>query len=527
MKKLFSCFYMTCSVLILFALFSCHQYTSISKGEKRGNLTIVVGNFVSNEALRTIAPSQISVTGLQSQGQYQLKISGTTGRMSFPEQVISLSNGRATLPDIEPGLWELVLTAYNSAGTTTMLQGRATARIHPVGNTECFFLLQPVAAGTGTINLTVTWQDVDRAFVQSSYPNQLTVALALYYPKTEVMVANSQAIWTRSTTNTSVLPTSLPYRGFQNNQVTQLPVGEYELRFTITGGNLPAGSTVQWSDNLYVEAGRETAATVTIPQLIIRPAAPQYLVSSSTVPEGDGQFSVTLGWQDSPIYNNKSYKLEILSFAAGTMPTDDATWNARATASGSKVYSYDDLSIKKEGVKNPYPIAYLYGGLGKNDISVDLEITLQAGKNYSARICSSNDSGSSNWVYLQNLLMSQPTIESHTSTQANIKVWAGGRQVDTWNVTLNIGETTWGNNYEISWLRLRSTDSLSNYIYDDAAWLAYQARDGQGKRTVAKANTISVTQLDKDMKFVFRIRTLSAAGNSEWFYYSQETAQLP
>ena len=165
--------------------------------------------------------------------------------------------------------------------------------------------------------------------------------------------------------------------------------------------------------------------------------------------------------------------------------------------------------------------------MGKDDISVDLEMTLQANRNYCARIRSSNDSGPSDWVYLQNLLMSQPIIASHTSTKADKRVWAGGRLIDTWNVTLAIGQTTWGNNYELSWLRLRAGDSLSNYIYDDAAWLAYQATDGQGKRTVAKTDTITVDQLDKDMKFVFRIRALSPAGNSEWFYYSQETVQLP
>ena len=526
MKKHLLQFQVVLICLILCTLFSCHQYTSIKKVCDERSLTIVVDNFISSELLRTIAPDPITVTNLQVQGQYQLKLSGTTGRMSFSERVITLSNGRVTLPDIAPGLWELTLTAYDRTGTTALLRGRATVQVHVVGNAECRFLLKPMGTGTGTINLTINWNQSDRDFVQSSYPTQLTVAIALYYPKTDTMVANSRAIWTRSNTNTTVINTSLPYTGFQTNQATPLPVGEYELRFIITGGNLPAGTTVQWRDNLYVEAGRETTGNITIPQLIIRPVAPSYLVSSSNDAEDDGRFSVTLGWGDTTIYNNKSYKLEILSFATGTMPTNDGTWNT-AVNNGGKVYSYDELSIKRTAVANPYPVAYFGGGLGKNDTSVELEMTLQAGRNYCARICSSNDSGSSNWVYLQNLLMSQPIIESHSSTQANIKVWAGGRQVDTWNVTLDIGGTSWGNNYELSWLRLRANDSLDNYINDDAAWLAYQAGDGQGRKTVAKSNPIILDQLDKDMKFVFRLRTLSAAGNSEWFYYNQETVQLP
>ena len=304
-------------------------------------------------------------------------------------------------------------------------------------------------------------------------------------------------------------------------------VGEYELRVQLSGGSIPAGSTMRWSDNLYVEAARTTTGTIVIPQLIIIPAATPYLISYSSEAEAGKVFTTTLSWGEDTIYNNETYKLEILSFTTGAMPTTDNDWNTRSTATGSKVYSYDDFSIKKDTVVNPFPFLLTAGGLAKDDTTMDLDIIVESNKYYCARICSSNASGSSNWVYLQNLLMSQPTIESHTSTQANIKVWAGGRQVDTWNVTLDIGETTWGNNYEISWLRLRSNDSLSKYIYDDAAWLAYQIRDGQGTRTVAKQTPISVTQLDKDMKFVFRIRALSAAGNSEWFYYSQETAQLP
>lgn len=526
MKKHLLQFQVVLICLILCTLFSCHQYTSIKKVCDERSLTIVVDNFISSEPLRTIAPDPFTVTNLQVQGQYQLKLSGTTGRMSFSERVITLSNGRVTLPDVAPGLWELTLTAYDRTGTTALLRGRATVQVHAVGNAECRFLLEPVGTGTGTINLTINWNQSDRGFVQSSYPTQLTVAIALYYPKTDIMVANSRAIWTRSNTNTAAISTSLQYTGFQTNQVTQLPVGEYELRFTITGGNLPAGTTVQWSDNLYVEAGRVTTGNITIPQLIMRPAAPPYLVSSSNDAEDNGRFTVTLGWGDAPIYNNKSYNLEILSFTSGTMPTTDSTWSA-AVNNGGKVYSYDELSIKRTAVTNPYPVAHFDGGLGKNDISVDLEMTLQANRNYCARIRSSNDSGPSDWVYLQNLLMSQPIIASHTSTKADKRVWAGGRLIDTWNVTLAIGQTTWGNNYELSWLRLRAGDSLSNYIYDDAAWLAYQATDGQGKRTVAKTDTITVDQLDKDMKFVFRIRALSPAGNSEWFYYSQETVQLP
>lgn len=522
MKKL-SCLDSVAIIVSFLMLSACHQH-EILQGAERGCLTIVVDNFVCEGPSKTIAPAPITLAQLQGQNQYKLRLKGTSGRLQLPEQDIALANGRTTLPNIPEGLWELVLTAYDAAGTVPLLQGRTTVRVDPVGGAVASFLLSPVGlAGTGTVSLTVNWNAGDLAAMQSDTTKSRHWRLGLYYRGTDTLVPGTEEVYNRDANHGGSIPTTLTYSGSSQS----IPAGEYEFRFRMWGGGVAAGTTLQWQDNLYIDPGRQTTGTVTIPQLVNLPAAPPYLISYSGEAEGsDKSFSVSLGWGNGRIYNNETYKLEILSFPSGTLPTNDADWNARLAA-GGKVYSYDEFSLGRETAKNPYPVSLIAGGLGKEDTTMDLDLVMENNRFYCARICSSNASGSSRWVYLQNLLMSQPVIDSHTSTKANIKVWAGGRQVETWNVTLTIGQTTWGSNYEISWLRLGAGDSLSDYIYDDAAWLEYQVRDGQGKRNVAKSNTISVEQLDKDRRFVFRIRTLSPSGNSEWFYYDQETAQLP
>lgn len=504
-------------VAILLLLSSCHQNIMLMGKEKGSGLEIMVANFSSGSA-RTIAPSQIPVSDLQNPNMYQLKLSGTTGRMSFAERAITFTNGRATLLDISPGLWELTLSAYNTRNVK-MLEGKATVQVRSVGQATVTFVLEPVTTGTGTINVTLNMNRQD-VLVLNQGGNSVTRSLLIRMTNLDgSTVSGTQAVGQVNTTlslneNTVV---SLTYVGGLNS--VNIPAGEYKILFQMWGGGIPAGTTATWSDNLYVEPGRETRATVNLPQLLTPPRAPTRLTATTTT-EANGKYDITFNVQGGNIYNNDGYELEVMKYTSnntnGNVPLSDAEWNGYRSQSGSVV---NNFTTKNLGYVKP-EFLYKAGGLTKTDSGVTFNVT-RNNAHYFARVRTTNSTGSSPWVYLPYLAMPGVTITGHNSTGTYLH----HGYLTVWDVTLNLNQSAWGNNYEVSWLRLNSNDSLSNYIYDDAKWLAYQATDRQGTRTYGKANSVIVDQLDNNKKFVFRIRTVSSIGKSDWFYYTQETRQ--
>ena len=504
-------------ILLVLGLTSCGEGLHFDPGAKRGML-ITVENFI-DAADRTIAPDRLTVTDLRNPALYQMKLSGVSGRHRLPEQVITLVNGRTTLPDILPGLWELTLTAYNTAGTTKLLEGRATVEVRSVGEAVASFVLEPVATGTGTIRITFNLNAQDISVLNQgggSVNRSLLIRMTNLDGST---VPGTQAVGQVNTTLT-VNPnlTTLTYVG--GATTVNIPAGEYKILFQMWGGGIPAGTTATWSDNLYVEPGRETRATVTLPQLLTPPRPPTGLTATATT-EANGKYDITFNVQGGNIYNNDGYELEVMKYTStrhinNNVPTNDSDWNGYRNEAGSVV---NNFTTKNLGYVKP-EFLYKAGGLKKTDSGVTFNVT-RNNAHYFARVRTTNSTGSSPWVYLPYLAMPGVTITSHTSTA----IYKHHGYLDVWDVTLNLNQSAWGNEYEVSWLRLNSNDSLSNYIYDDAKWLAYQAADRQGTRRYGKANSVVVDQLDNNKKFVFRIRTVSSIGKSDWFYYTQETRQ--
>lgn len=504
-------------ILLVLGLTSCGERLHVDLGAKRGML-ITVENFI-DAADRTIAPDRLTVTDLRNPALYQMKLSGVSGRHRLQEQVITLVNGRTTLPDILPGVWELTLTAYNTAGTTKLLEGKATVEVRSVGEAVASFVLEPVATGTGTIRITLNMNRQD-VLVLNQGANSVTRSLIVRMTNLDgSTVPGTQAVGQVNTTlslsETSVV--SLIYVGGATS--VNIPAGEYKILFQMWGGGIPAGTTATWSDNFYVEPGRETRATVTLPQMLTPPRAPTGLTATATT-EANGKYDITFNVQGGNIYNNDGYELEVMKYTSnntnGNVPLSDAEWNGYRSQSGSVV---NNFTTKNLGYVKP-EFLYKAGGLKKTDPGVTFNVT-RNNAHYFARVRTTNSTGSSSWVYLPYLAMPGVTITSHTSTATYLH----HGYLTVWDVTLNLNQSTWGNNYEVSWLRLNSNDSLNNYIYDDAKWLAYQATDRQGTRSYGKANSVVVDQLDNNKKFVFRIRTVSSIGKSDWFYYTHETRQ--
>ena len=172
-------------------LFSCAKMTLEPEASvaATGILSIVVENFTGETgSLRSIAPTQLTSNDLST--GYTLKLTGSTGRMTLPEQTITLANGRATLGDIPDGTWHLTLQVYkNTAPTVAILRGDTTVTVRNNMSAEARFALTPVATGTGTLNLTVNWNAANMALLNQNIANSRHLRIGLFHCGTETLGA--------------------------------------------------------------------------------------------------------------------------------------------------------------------------------------------------------------------------------------------------------------------------------------------------------------------------------------------------
>ena len=516
-KRILCCVIAT--TLLLFA--SCHQNMEL-KGSG-GSLIITVENF-SSAAAKTIAPGQLTVGNLQN--QYQLKISGTTGRMTLPEQVITLTNGRAILPNLSSGLWQLTLSAYNASGAVRILEGMATVEVRSVGVNEVSFVLRPVATGTGTMNVTIRLNAQDMAIFNSGGTINRTLKVGIRHLDGSTVAGTADL---GGTSTGTVNSQTLTYKGTAGNNSANIPAGEYMLEYIMSGGGISAGTTVRWSDNLYIEPGRETSGTITLPQLINKPAKPEFFFCHSK--SYQNTYDTELLWE--PVYNADSYEIQVKRFTGGSWATpSENAWNS---LTGSTQFEYKSSSWS---TVNGAPIYTGGGGLGKRDDSFTLRVSRNANQHFVARIRSVNACGFSDWLYLPTLMNPSPTI---------INISTAGVANNQRAVNVIIGNVDYETRYEMEFYNLRGTAAnLFNIINDnDDEWENYRpANTGNiGSFPVYKSSgsywyndsqatpTIVFQPFNRNNNLCFRIRAVVQLGGgtsySPWAYYTQSVNTGP
>lgn len=396
-------------------LFSCAKMTLEPEASvaATGILAIVVENFTGETgSLRSIAPTQLTSNDLST--GYTLKLTGSTGRMTLPERTIALTNGRATLGDIPDGTWHLTLQVYkNTAPTVAILRGDTTVTVNNNLGNEARFTLSPVEGGEGTIRLTINWQEADRAFVQTNITRDVYVRILLRDAVTNADIADSVSQMGRgAAANNTVLPVSnIRYTGHPTaNTTTARPAGLYKLVFKIEGGNIPVDvGSVEWTDIIYVESGRETTGTITIPRLIQKPNAPANPTHSKGMVSNYGKADVTFNWNG--VYNATAYNLEIIEYTSGTHPTTDQTWNS--LVAGNKVQQFNavpsDANNYANGSNHIADAPNMVGGLLPGQGAFALRMG-EYGKKYAVRIQAVNNFGTSAWSYFPLLEFAQRVV---------------------------------------------------------------------------------------------------------------------
>lgn len=354
------------------------------------SLNIVIGQCDFGDAgpVRTIAPAHIPTTQLLDPARYRISIEGThESGSTLPTTPLTFTGGRATLPNLAAGVWVFTLSAQPLGQPSTQFVGRKAVQVKEINDEPVIIPLFPVETGTGTVSVTVTWQTSDRDACFSPAPARTAVEFALYDMVTGAMVGNPARFTKQPNSFNNPNPT---FTWAFNNY--QFPVGEYEARFTLTSSVIPGGIYV-YSDNLYVEPGRQTTGTIVIPKIVNIPAGAGTLTETCTTPV-NSVYDGTLRWNGGSIYNNEGYQLQVLATSHATVPTNDTVWSTAAGQAGAVLYDYDSSTLTRQG-----QILYKSGGLEQNDTNITFKMRVINNVKYYARIRCSNYWGYSPWSY--------------------------------------------------------------------------------------------------------------------------------
>lgn len=376
-----------CFALLVF-LSSCGLHLPVgvedAEGAAGGSIAVMVENFLP-QVQRTIAPGHISTTELQN--QYELRLTGTNGFQSLQAQTLTLVNGRATLPNIPVGLWELTLTAYNRTGNVETLRGRASVSVTALEVSPASFTLKPLLTGNGTVNVQFTLpQGMVKRLDPPNNANK-QVAVALYYDEVDAEVPGTKQTFTMTAGGT------ITYTA--NGR--QVPEGQYTIKLSATYTVNNATTLFQnatydtgYEDVLYVESNRVSSATVAIPEARTAMGFPgnphridkatesgssktaNFGTATSFSPYGEtlwmyaGNWDSTGGNSDSngnevlvvdwdPVYNADYYELELLVHPF-------TRYNSSAPASNGKFSKVVTTDTDWETLKNT---SFSYGGQTK------------------------------------------------------------------------------------------------------------------------------------------------------------------
>lgn len=522
-------------LLLALALAGCSRLT-VEPEAGMGSVTLEVATAGLAEPMRTMAPAPLTAAELANTASYTMKVSGTSRFHTLGETVVALdASGRATLPNIQNGQWQLTLTAYDAAGTVPLLSGSTTVEVRGLGARASFVLTPRSLAGNGSFNVDISWSAEDRDLVLSGHQTkERRYELGLYSLETgepTAFVGN----WTHPAGDNN--PT--PQTAFTWSR-RDIPAGQYLFKYTVTGGGLPDGVALCWQDNVYIEPGRETRKTVTIPQMAFVVRAPTNFagVATAFTATSSWGYTGTLTWDS--VYNGAVYELELLQYSTVTArPTSNTTWETARIQAGSVVYSYNSIP----GDANNYTALVAgrprvkTGNLLAGVCSIELDMSIASGQSYTARLRTVGSVGPSDWVYLAApLVPATPVGPSGFTFQVgsveddgsfnSVLNWTGGLfdAGGTYELELRkftdgtepTNDTTWTQNTGTSYLYTATTPAPAGAPATLTGTLE------------AGSSGVSLAMRDTSGFYAARIRTRNSGGGvSPWVYLADTMIPAP
>lgn len=361
----------------------------------------------AENASRNITPDSFDETGLD----FWLYGTATNGENFGPEQVTftgkddGLGGKSKTVGTIEiPAdayVWEFTLAAFErgAADPTSINDMKINAVLIGYssmdmvnGDTAKFTLSPDGLEKEASVALKLYLKDWDS--VPSGYK-----ATAGIYKLTDGSVVNDKddvstekVICADISDLTNGFPTSAPAAA--NYSVDKMNPGTY--RFKVTFENTTTHKKFPWSDILVILPGKTVDNEVAIDNLIGKlPEVPAdfkagYVDSSED--KYNGYYVTEFSWTRDSLRNENNFEIDLLELndATATVPASDTNWETAVTTDNGVVKTFDD--------KFSSAIEHESGSLLACNESV--QIRLELGKRYFARIRAVNYAGVSDYAYV-------------------------------------------------------------------------------------------------------------------------------
>lgn len=476
------------TALITLLFFSSCQLnfedTETYKSASSDGVTIIVKsqdnsiNFASNSSSRTIFSETLPYNNLHFYLWGKNRITGenlTVTKTEFNPSSDS-TTGTININQLSSSNYELYLGATKEE---VQLDGVANdlailhikSKLFYIGlanadlryTSQVIFMLTPYAvSGNGKVSLKLYFPWFDAA----QYPSH-TITAALYDLNTNAVIrqqftAENGAIHPYSTVNLEV-KTSVPQ--YPNYQVKEIQPGNYNFK-VIFENNINHKKYI-WSDIIQVLANRETSAVIEVPNILLKSyiEAPTDLVAFYSLPESSvsDAYPVEFCWTDNSD-NEFNFQLELIDLStleydsinsgdAGynyyvatlldnskSVSEKDAAWDYLEDYKGSISFTPDDYG---DSSVDAWHYVCSNGSLLSNSSYVVYNFKL--GKRYVARICATNEVGSSSYAYA-NINNSNNISRKRFENDGSFHTWASGSTaINLYRITYS---TNGGNFYD-------------------------------------------------------------------------------
>lgn len=381
---------------------------SSSRNASSENRSVVSSENGKNSA-RTIIPVSYDSGGVD----FYLYGTATNGKTFGPEKVdftgktvpaggTSQTIGTIDVP-ADSYVWEFTLAALETGETAptdlddmknkAVLIGYSSMDMVN-GDTAKFTLSPDGLEKEASVALKLYLKDWD--FVPSGYKAtggiyKLTDG-SVVYDSSAVPVTTEKEICADISDLTNGFPTSVPAAA--NYSVDNIVPGTY--RFKVTFENTTTHKKFLWSDILVILPGKTVDNEVAIDNLIGElPKAPADFKAGYVAASEDkynGYYVTEFSWTRDNLRNENNFELDLLELndATTTVPASDANWETAVTTDNGVVKTFDD--------KFSSAIEYESGSLLACNESV--QIRLELGKRYFARIRAVNYAGVSDYAYV-------------------------------------------------------------------------------------------------------------------------------
>lgn len=349
---------------------------------------------VQKSGARTIIPDSFDSDGLDFY-LYGIATSGKTfgpTKVTFKGKDTSKTVGTIAI-SADANVWEFTLVAIEGAGaapadlsemkTNAVLIGHSSMDMAN-GDTAKFTLSPDGLTKEASVAMKLyldSWGDISL----DDYK-----ATAGIYKLTDGSLVSD--LTKKDFTDLSTFPTSAPSAA--NYEVATMEPGTY--LFKVTFENSTTNKKFIWSDVIIILPGKTVENEVAIPNVIgTKPVVPTdfkagYITDSED--KYNDYYLAEFNWKRGTSKNENYFEIDLLELADATttIPTDDTSWDSAVDTDNGKSTTY--------GAKFSSSEIYEDGSLLSGNEKV--QVRLELGKRYFARIRAVNDAGVSDYVYV-------------------------------------------------------------------------------------------------------------------------------